>query len=60
MTMTVKGKRMANMVVDWIKILLGHVRMAHAALMVQSPIVLETQQYCQTLQYDCPLFQYYM
>ena len=45
MTMIVKGKRMASMGVDWIKILLGHVRMAHAALMVQSPIVLETQQY---------------
>ena len=45
MTMIVKGKRMTSMVVDWIKILLDHVRMAHAALMVQSPIVLETQQY---------------
>ena len=43
--MIVKGKRMTNMVVDWIKILLDHVRMAHVALMVQSPIVMETQQF---------------
>ena len=45
MTMIIKGKRITNMVVDWIKILLDHVRMAHAALMVQSPTVLEIQQY---------------
>ena len=45
MTMIVKGKRMANMDVEWIKILPDHVRLAHVALMVQSPIVMETQQF---------------